>query len=93
MNVGLLNLLAEIREEYADRGRVIEQEEKKLLEKYDDLKEEMPDDMKQMFAKQKQLNKEEEEKRVREVEEQNKAVVSRRFLSMKEKATSSNVST
>ena len=93
MNEGHLKLIAEIREEYADRGRVIEQEEKKLQEKYDDLKEEMPDDMKQMFAKQKQLNKEEEEKRVREVEEQNKAEVSRRFRSMKEKATSSNVST
>ena len=66
MNEGHLKLIAEIREEYADRGRVIEQEEKKLQEKYDDLKEEMPDDMKQMFAKQKQLNKEEEEKRVRD---------------------------
>ena len=47
MNEGHLKLIAEIREEYADRGRVIEQEEKKLQEKYDDLKEEMPDDMKQ----------------------------------------------
>lgn len=93
MNEGHLKLIAEIREEYADRGRVIEQEEKKLQEKYDDLKEKMPDDVKQMFAKQKQLNKEEEEKQVREVKEQNKAEVSGHFLAMREKATSGNITT